>query len=210
MKKKKSLIKRRRKNRLHRQVVICFSILLSVFCIFLSARLSMAAADVANKEEGEKKDPIKPEGYSEYVYDAKNKTDPFASFLVKRKEILKELEEQRSKKLAALNKLKSLREARTELQKLELSQFQLTAIIKGPKESWAMVRDPKGVGYMLKKGTFIGDKGGSVDQIIRETKKSAFGKEYIRKVVIKEPYLDNDGNIKYKFIDMEMASQYYE
>lgn len=189
---------------------ISFFILAAAVCLFLCAGLSMAEDDSINKEAGEKKCQDNPEESTEYVYDAKDKTDPFASFLVKRKQILKELEEKRSKKLAALNRLKSLKEARTELQKLELSQLELTAIIKGQKESWAMVRDPKGIGYVLKKGTFIGENGGTVEDIIRETKKTAYGKEYTRKVVIREPYLDKDGNIKYKFIDMEMASQYYE
>ena len=62
-------------------------------------------------------------------------------------------------KAAATEKLRRMREPRTELQKLELAQLTLTAIIRDGNKSWAMVRDESGMGYILKKGTAIGTMG---------------------------------------------------
>ena len=148
--------------------------------------------------------------------------DPFLSYLIKAQKNLSKLEaekqrrlkmeqeKERKRKLAAAEKLKALREAHTELQKLELSQLTLTAIIRGKDNAWAMVRDKAGRGYILKKGTFIGKKGGVVDEVIWEVKKAAFGRRYVRKVVIKEPYLFKEQYIKYKSVEMEMAEREYK
>ncbi len=148
--------------------------------------------------------------------------DPFLSYLIKAQKNLSKLEEEKQRrlkmeqvkekkrKLAAAEKLKALRKAHTELQKLDLSQLTLTAIIRGKDNAWAMVRDRAGRGYILKKGTFIGKKGGVVDEVIWEVKKSAFGRRYVRKVVIKEPYLYKEQYIKYKSVDMEMAEREYK
>jgi hypothetical protein len=81
----------------------------------------------------------------------------------------------------------------------------LTAIIRADEKSMAMVRGPSGVGYMLKKGTAIGKNGGVVENIVSEETDTALGKQMIRKVVIKEPYLDQDGKLKYKDIEMRMS-----
>jgi hypothetical protein len=129
---------------------------------------------------------------------------------VKRERVLRDLEKERRRKLTALEKLKSLKEARTALQKLDLSQLKITAIVKGKDRSWAMVKDSKGMGYVLKKGTYIGTNGGVVDQIVRETKKTQFGRVVTRKVIIKEPYLTKEGKIDYKLVEMKMPSTSYD
>ncbi len=155
-------------------------------------------------------------------YDPKDKPDPFLSYLVKAQKALSRLEAEkqrkleeeqeraRKRKLAAAEKLKALRRARTDLQKLDLSQLTLTAIIKAKDRAWAMVRDKAGRGYILKKGTLIGKNGGVVDQVVWQAEKSLFGKRYVRKVIIKEPYLYKEEYIRYKSIEMEMAEKEYK
>jgi len=138
--------------------------------------------------------------------------DPFLSYLVKRgqqatlkaeEESQKQIDaEERLKreKQAAADKLKELLVARTELQKLALSQLTLTAIVQGKGMAWAMVRDPKGRGFVVKKGTRIGTAGGVVDRIARKEKK----------VIIKEPYLEKELHLKFKDVEMKLPDQVYE
>ncbi|MFH1952644.1 MAG: pilus assembly protein PilP [Pseudomonadota bacterium] len=145
-------------------------------------------------------------------FDSAKIPDPFLSYLVKRgqetstktEEVTKkklEAEEQlKQQKLTAAEKLKSLKVARTELQKMALSQLTLTAIIQAGDTGWAMVRDPKGRGFVLKKGTHIGRNGGVVFKVASKEKK----------VIIKEPYLEDGLRIKYKNVEMKLPDQVYE
>jgi Tfp pilus assembly protein PilP len=72
---------------------------------------------------------------------------------------------------------------RTPLQEYGLSQLSLTAIIwMGKNDSRAMVRDSAGKGFTLKRGTYIGKRGGKVKAILMD------------RVIIEEPvglYADN-------------------
>ena len=145
--------------------------------------------------------------------------DPFLSYLVRQgrdEAARKELEkrkllddaekrkqaEQRlaSMKAAAAEKLRRLREPKTELQKLNLAQLTLTAIIQDGAKAWAMVRDEKGMGYILKKGTAIGTLGGRVAKISGIQKK----------VIINEPYLEKELHIKYKQKVIELPDEVFE
>jgi len=170
---------------------------------------SHSGPPVVYKDPRPRKDFQKIVDESAYVYDAENKTDPFASFIVERERILSELEKERRKKFEQLGQKKALinelKAAKTELQKIDISQLSLTGIIDTRKKMWAMVKDPKGRGHVLTKGTFIGTNGGMVDEIVREEIETDFGKTIVRKVIVKEPYLDADGNIQYKSIVMELA-----
>jgi hypothetical protein len=67
-----------------------------------------------------------------------------------------------------------------------------------------MVSDQSGRGYRLEKGTYIGKKGGVVDKIISEEQMTSFGKQSVRKITIKEPYINRDQNLDYRIIEMEM------
>lgn len=138
--------------------------------------------------------------------------DPFLSYLVKRgqelsaktqddkKKALEAEERLKQQKLAAAEKLKALKKAKTELQKMGLSQLTLTAIVKAGDVAWAMVRDSTGRGFVLKKGTYIGTNGGVVSRIAITEKK----------IIIKEPYLEKEIYIKYKPVEMELPDQVYE
>lgn len=114
-----------------------------------------------------------------YFYNPTGKTDPFKSFIA----IQEELEEKKKSK------------PKTYLETLDLSQLELIAILVGPKGNYAMVRDSKGLGHVIKKGTPIGTNSGVVDRIT--------GKE----VIIREEYRDFRGNSKYREVAKELPSQ---
>ena len=126
------------------------------------------AQDVLDKQKAKKK----------YVYNPAGKIDPFKTFIVQEESI----EEKKKPK--------------TYLETLDISQFELVAIIIGEDGSWAMVRDPKGLGHVIRKGTFIGLNMGVVQEIkdheviIREKYKGFKGKmdskDIIKKMVAKE------------------------
>ena len=103
-------------------------------------------------------------------------------------------------KADAAERLRQMQEPKTELQKLNLHQLLLTAIIQSPEGEWAMVRDEKGMGYILKKGTAIGTMGGRVAKISGPQKK----------VIIKEPYLEKEIEIKYKTVFIELPDEVFE
>ncbi|MCA9554600.1 MAG: pilus assembly protein PilP [Myxococcales bacterium] len=69
----------------------------------------------------------------------------------------------------------------TELQKFELDQLRLVAIVSRIATPYAMVEDPSGKGHTLTRGTLIGKNWGRVAQIDPEC------------VVIKEEYRDYTG-----------------
>lgn len=147
----------------------------------------------------------------EYRIDLKRLPDPFLSYFIRREQLASEeaeaakqkqqAEEARleRKKREARQRLEDLKKPRTELQTLGLSQLTLTAIIQSKTGNWAMVRDPKGMGYILKEGTRIGTNGGVVSRIAINEKK----------VVIKEPYIDKEIHIKYKPVEMELPDDLY-
>jgi type IV pilus assembly protein PilP len=124
---------------------------------------------VAKKEEppkvAEKKEPEKKEE-AEYSYNPAGKPDPFKPFI----------------------QLSPAREASrtplTPLQKFDISQLKLVAIISTPEGNIAMVEDATGKGYFLKKGTWIGKNDGKVTKILKD------------KVIIEEVYQDIFGQRK--------------
>jgi Tfp pilus assembly protein PilP len=182
--------------------IMVFTICLVVFAASAGAEPAKGIPEPVFKELRPEKKPFDPDSIP----------DPFLSYLVKRgqqatamaeaeKRRLAEVEEGlRRQKEEAAAKLKDLLLARTELQKLSLSQLTLTAIVQGQGMEWAMVRDPKGRGFVLKKGTRIGTNGGVVYRIARNEKK----------VIIKEPYLENELYIKFKDVEMKLPDQVYE
>lgn len=112
-----------------------------------------------------------------YLYDPTGKTDPFASFIAKREKIEK----------------KEKKKPRTYLETLDLSQLDLSVIVVSPKGKWAMVRDSKGLGHVIKEGTGIGTNGGVVHEIkagevvIREEFKNFRGEIQHKDIVKKTP-----------------------
>jgi len=166
--------------------------LLPVLVLSFLASEVLAASDVIYKEpmplkqviEKDKAVPpaeAKKEEKKEqprYTYDPTGKTDPFKSFIAEQEE----MEE------------KAKRRPKTYLETLDLSQLELIAVIVGAKGNYAMVRDSKGTGHVIQKGTAIGANGGFVERITD------------KEVVIREEYKDFKGTVRYKDIAKKLPS----
>jgi len=148
----------------------------------------------------------------EFHIDVESLPDPFLSYFIRREQrVSREAEEAKRKRLEAearlerkkreiREQLEDLKKPRTELQTLNLGQLTLTAIIKTGIGYWAMVRDPKGQGHILKKGTRVGTDGGIVSHIAISEKK----------VIIKEPYITEDElHIEYKPVELGLPEDLY-
>lgn len=113
---------------------------------------------------GEKKEPEKKEE-AEYSYNPAGKPDPFKPFVQSAS---------RGSRTAPA----------TPLQKFDVSQLKLVAIITTSDGNIALVEDATGKGYFLKKGTWIGKNDGKVTKILKDT------------VIIQEVYQDIFGQTK--------------
>lgn len=193
--------------------MLFLSIVLGIFTLSLiPPDRVQAAPDVVYKPSRPQKDLNAEKERLPSPVDLKNLPDPFLSYLVRRSRVeaaQKESEKHKRRaaeeklakmKAAAAEKLRRMREPRTELQKLNLAQLTLTAIIQDRNKSWAMVRDESGMGYILKKGTAIGTMGGRVAKISGVQKK----------VIINEPYLEKEVHIKYKPVVIELPDEVFE
>ena len=129
---------------------------------------------VAEKKEPEKKEE------AEYSYSPAGKPDPFKPFI--------QLVSARGGSRAAL----------TPLQKFDISQLKLVAIISAPWENIALVEDVTGKGYFLKKGTWIGKNDGKVTKILKD------------KVIIEEVYQDIFGQTKTNEISLSLQKELEE
>ena len=102
----------------------------------------------------------------EYSYNPAGKPDPFKPFI--------QLASRRGSRTAAV----------TPLQKFDISQLKLVAIISTSDGNIALVEDATGKGYFLKKGTWVGRNDGKVTKILKDT------------VIIQEVYQDIFGQTK--------------
>jgi Tfp pilus assembly protein PilP len=159
--------------------------------LFLQGLLifSLSTPLLAEQKEENVKDNRSPEAIAEtqkldankdnannYIYDPTNKTDPFKSFIATMEE-------------------KEKNKTKTYLETLELSQLDLVVTVISPKGRWAMVRDSKGLGHVIKEGTPIGTNNGVVFKISQG------------QVVIHEEYKDFRGQTQYKEIIKEAQPQ---
>ncbi len=124
--------------------------------------------EVAKVEE--KKEPEK-KAEPEYRYIPTGKADPFKPFIQETPPAAKEKERARKTPL-------------TPLQKYDLSQLKLVAIIATPEGNIAMVEDVAKKGYFVKKGTEIGRNDGKVTKILKD------------RIVVEEFYLEPSGQLK--------------
>jgi Tfp pilus assembly protein PilP len=186
---------------------IVFKAIVILSLMLFAVPLLFAGPDVLYKKARPQQDLTKEE---QYFYKPLGKVDPFAPFIIQEEESredfgVDDLTRKKTKQLAAMELLlKKLKEPKTELQRIGIPKLTLTAIIKGKTKTWAMVSDEKGRGYKLEKGTYIGTNGGVVDMIISEEQNTAFGRQSVRKITIKEPYINRDQKLDYRFIEMEM------
>jgi Tfp pilus assembly protein PilP len=117
------------------------------------------AEKVEKKKVAEKEEP-------EFSYNPVGKPDPFKPFI--------QLTPEKMRRSAFL----------TPLQKYDISQLKLVAIITLPEGSVALVEDQQGKGYFLKRGTAIGRHDGKVKAIHKD------------RVIIEEAYSDILGKAK--------------
>jgi type IV pilus assembly protein PilP len=138
-----------------------------------------AASEKTKKKSVNEAVTDKKESHKEvvkYHYDPMGKKDPFKP-LIKEGEII-------SGSILGGAPL-------TPLQKYTLAELKLVAIITGTENPGAMVEDSKGDGYIIKKGTLIGDRYGEVVEIERN------------EVVILEKEIDqSSGEIVYSKVSL--------
>jgi type IV pilus assembly protein PilP len=123
------------------------------------------AVKVEKKKVVEKEEP-------EFSYSPIGKADPFKPFI--------QLAPEKLRKSAFL----------TPLQKYDISQLKLVAIITLPEGSVALVEDQQGKGYFLRRGTAIGRHDGKVKAIHKD------------RVIIEEAYSDILGQAKVNEISL--------
>jgi len=126
----------------------------------------IAAKKVEPVKVADQKEPEKKEE-PEYQYNPAGKPDPFKPFI----ELTPVREKVRTTPL-------------TPLQKYDISQLKLVAIISSPEGNVALVEDTAGRGYFIKRGTEIGKNEGKVTKILKD------------RVIIEELYLDVSGQAK--------------
>lgn len=86
----------------------------------------------------------------EYTYRPEGRRDPFAPIIVR--------EEKKEKRLAA-----------SPLERYDLSEFKLTGIVWGGFGFNAVVEGPDGKGYFVRVGTVIGQNGGVIRKITKDS-----------------------------------------
>lgn len=192
---------------------LTYLLILSCTFMMLSADFVLSPALAGKQEKTDTKNIVKQEPQkSRPLFDPEILPDPFVSYFIRiqRNKVLEEKrrrdenlareKELRQKQIAAEKRLRELKEQKTELQKLELSQLILTAVVKDGKKGWAMVRDPRGMGFILKRGIAIGTNGGVIKKILYKN----------RTVVIDEPYLTETFQLKFKPVKLEMEDELFE
>ncbi len=114
------------------------------------------------------------------LYNPEGKIDPFLSPLKTKAE----REEEKKKKAKR-------RIPRTPLEKIDISQMKLTAIIQSHRGYIGMVEESSGKGYVVSTGTFIGLNGGRIKKILKdrlvieEETEDAFGKMRVREIEVR-------------------------
>jgi type IV pilus assembly protein PilP len=114
------------------------------------------------------------------LYNPEGKLNPFEPLFRKEPESIS-VKEKKSKRRTPL----------TPLEKMDLSQLKLSAILLAPSGSRALVQETSGKGYIVKKGTYIGINSGKIveileDQIIvEEEAEDIYGKVSIVKKSLK-------------------------
>ena len=114
------------------------------------------------------------------LYNPEGKLDPFAP-LIKEKPV----------NLPVTNRKVIRRKPLTPLEKLDLSQLKLVAIMRAQSGNRALVEEDSGKGYVIKKDTYIGTHSGKVAEIlsdriiVEEEEEDIYGKISVRKREIK-------------------------
>jgi type IV pilus assembly protein PilP len=106
-------------------------------------------------------------------YNPDGKIDPFLPLL----------KDEPQKVLPDTKTKKEKREPTTPLERVDLSQLKLTAIIRTPSGFKAMVEETTGKGYIVSVGTYIGIHSGTVTNILKD------------RIIVEEEVEDELGNV---------------
>jgi type IV pilus assembly protein PilP len=106
-------------------------------------------------------------------YSRAGRMDPFDPFLYKPEPEVTPTEQEQLQ----------IRAPQTPLERMDLAQVRLTAIMRAPGKTRALVEEASGKGYVINEGTYIGNKGGRVSKILPD------------RVIVEEKYLDIYGKI---------------
>ena len=110
-------------------------------------------------------------------YDPAGRVDPFEPLFK---------EEPKVKATASAipaGKIRKPRPPLTPLEKVDLSQLELKAVLRTPRGNKALVEESSGKGYIIKKGTYIGTRSGTVVSILKD------------RVIIEEEFEDALGKV---------------
>lgn len=124
-----------------------------------------------------------PAPIEKYIYDPKGKTDPFKPLIVEKAEAAPAKPKPTS--------LEAALETATPLERVDLGQLKLVAVIWNISDPRGMVEDATGKGYILSVGTPIGKSRGKVTQInssgivVTERFEASAGKFKSREVTLK-------------------------
>jgi type IV pilus assembly protein PilP len=115
-------------------------------------------------------------------YNPKGKVDPFEPLFKQTTVVAKSSKKKRKKRVP-----------RTPLERIDLSQLRLVAIVLAKSGNRAMVEESSGKGYIISKGTYIGTNAGKVTNIqkhrvvVAEEVEDVMGNVSIRKTELKLP-----------------------
>jgi type IV pilus assembly protein PilP len=138
----------------------------------VSARKSVASLTATTQITPDTIDFYNPEG----------KLDPFASLY-------------KEKPVAVPTGQKLTQEPRrplTPLEKVDLSQLKLVAIIRALSGNIALVEEASGKGYVIKKGTYIGTRSGKVGKILPD------------RIIVEEESADYSGKVSVREIEVKL------
>jgi type IV pilus assembly protein PilP len=113
------------------------------------------------------------------TYDPAGKTDPFEPLF-------------KEKPVSVKKRERKKRIPRTPLERIDLSQLKLVAIVLSSSGNMALVEEASGKGYVIKKGTYVGTNAGKVVKINKE------------KVIVEEEFEDVFGNVKIRERDIKL------
>ena len=117
-------------------------------------------AETANKTIVASVSPTSPQietSETSDQYNPEGKLDPFEPLFRKEPASI-DMEKKKSKRRTPL----------TPLEKMDLSQLKLSAIILAPSGNRALVQEASGKGYVVKEGTYIGINSGKIVEILKD------------------------------------------
>jgi len=128
-----------------------------------------------------------PAPIEKYTYDPKGKPDPFKPLIVEKAEATPAKPKQ---------SVEAVLEAATPLERMDLAQLKLVAVIWNISDPKGMVEDATGKGYILSIGTIVGKNRGKVTQITYTG------------VVVTERYETSPGKFKSREVALKLYPDY--